>query len=638
MKAARHRPRPAVPRRLLGCAICFVLIAALLAFGSDPAAAGRYEVVQCDRANRDFSDARFERVNGGDYGFLYRCEEDEDSSALQIRPITGSPEGRYGRISWQAPDGARVVGVEVEARMRNDAGHQARLSFLDGHGEEAGRIATGRNDSAGFESFSRSLSDGGRQAFAASLVCADRDGCRQSDQAKNWIRSVELTLDDRTAPEVGAEGSLVTAGWIRGERTLGAEATDEGSGVRRLAVTVNGEQVDPSRTAPCKLIAGSNRAARLRPCPPVFSASATADTGSAPFRDGRNELRVCAYDFGSDADPVCMTRTVEVDNTAPDAAFERPSAGDPELIRATVRDSHSGVAGGSIAYRPVGGGGWRELATKLEADELRARVDSLSEPAGRYEFRVIAVDRAGNIAIDTGRRDGAPMILEFPLRPETSLRAAIDGARTTSVPYGARPRLSVTLRGPDGPVAGEPVELVERFAGGSSLEPAGRTVRTDSRGRVRVRLAAGPSRTVSVDYAGSRRWGPARGASVRVAVRAQARIAAAASHVGAGRRIAFRGAVGVRGAEVGRGKLVELQVRGGGVPRFRTVGHAFRTDERGDWRFRYRFGRFYDRPTTYRFRLKVTRERSFPYRTPAFSPVRRVTVKPRRAGTPAAQA
>ena len=68
------------------------------------AAAGRYEVVQCDRANRAFADARFDRVNGGDYGFLYRCEEDEDANALQIRPITGSPKGRFGRISWSAPE------------------------------------------------------------------------------------------------------------------------------------------------------------------------------------------------------------------------------------------------------------------------------------------------------------------------------------------------------------------------------------------------------------------------------------------------------------------------------------------------------------------------------------------------------
>ncbi len=64
--------------------------------------------------------------------------------------------------------------------------------------------------------------------------------------------------------------------------------------------------------------------------------------------------------------------------------------------------------------------------------------------------------------------------------------------------------------------------------------------------------------------------------------------------------------------------------------RYRTVGRAFRTDPQGNWRMRYRFDRFYEAPTHYRFRLKVSRERSFPYLTPAISPARRLTVLPRR--------
>lgn len=615
-------------RRIVICASCAA--AALLAgLAPDRAAAGRYEVIQCDRANREFADARFDRVNGGDYGFLQRCQEDEDGNALQIRPITGSPEGRFGRISWSAPDETRIVAVRVEARMRNDAGHQARLSFLDDRGEEAGRIATGGGDASGFETFDRSVADGGRHAFAASLQCIDRDGCRQSDQAKNWIRSVGLTLEDRRPPTVTASGTLSEPGWKRGTGTLGADAADQGSGVRRFELSVNGTSVAPSRTVPCSLIAGSARASRLRPCPAASSVSAGADTSSAPFSEGSNDLRVCASDLGSGAEPTCVTDTVQVDNVAPEAAFERPSVQDPELIRAIVSDEHSGVAGGAISYRPEGGGDWRALQTRSEGGELRARVDSLSEPAGRYAFRVVAVDRAGNIAIATRRRGGGEMLLEFPLRPRTTLRASIGGERRASASYGARPKLEATLRAPGGPVAGESVEVVERFDDGSSLVPRGRTVRTDSHGRIRIRLEPGPSRVVRIAYAGSRRWGPAAEKSVRLTVRARAGIGSVAPSFEAGHRIAFRGSVGVRGADVGRGKLVELQVRGGGVPSFRTVGHAFRTDERGNWQFRYRFGRFYERPTKYRFRLKVSRERWFPYRTPAFSPVRRVTVKPR---------
>jgi hypothetical protein len=79
-----------------------------------------------------------------------------------------------------------------------------------------------------------------------------------------------------------------------------------------------------------------------------------------------------------------------------------------------------------------------------------------------------------------------------------------------------------------------------------------------------------------------------------------------------------------------KGKLVELQARGGGVHRFRTVGRAFRTDARGNWKLRYRFDRFYVEPTRFQFRLRVTRERRWPYLTPTVSAARSMIIRPRR--------
>ena len=627
--------RPDVPRRSHAYRRRLVLAAILVSCGwlvvADPpsAAAGRYEVVQCDRSNRAFTDASFDRVNGADYGFLYRCEEDEDASSLQVRSITGTPQGRYGRISWVAPDETRIVGVDLEARMRNDAGHQARLSFLDGFGGESSRIATGTDEPSGFEPFARTLSDGGRQGFAATLICVDRDGCRTSDQARNWIRSVELTLEDRTAPKVVAGGSLAGSGWMKGSGTLGGVASDLGSGVRSLDVRVNGAPVPPSRTVPCSLIAGTQRATRLRPCPGAYAVQAEADTRAAPFREGANALRVCASDFGSGGSPGCTERTVMVDNLPPEVAFEVRDREDPELIRVDAADATSGLAGGSIAYRPASGGPWHELDTAVEGDVMTARVDSREERPGRYAFRAVAVDRAGNVGIGTTRRDGSEVIVEFPLREDTRLEASIGGARRAVAGYRDRPRLDVVLRGEDGPVVGQEVEVFETFATGSTSRSTGRTLRTDSRGRVALRLGSGPSRGVRVAFEGSRRYGSSSSKRVRLRVRGTASMSAPSRRVRAGRRLLLRGAVGVRGADIGAGKLVEVQVRGGGVGRFRTIGHAFRTHPRGRWSFRYRFDRFYERPTRYRFRLKVSRDAGFPYLTPVFSRTRTVTVLPR---------
>lgn len=608
------------------------LLALLGAWLSPPsAAAGTYEVVQCDRSNRDFFDASFDRVNGGDYGFLYRCEEDEDASSLQIRPITGAPKGRYGRISWPAPEGARISGVDVEARLRDDAGHEASLSFIGDGGSVAGTIASGRDAATGFQRFHRELGDGGRAAFAASLECVAGGGCQASDQAKAWVRSVHLTVSDRRPPSVVPGGSLSAAGWHRGSGNLGATASDQGSGVRRLELSVNGRSVPPTRTVPCDVIPGSAKVRRMRPCPPAYSVEAAADTAAPPFVDGPNALRVCAYDYGSGAEPGCSSRTVYVDNSPPVLAFAgRQDREDPELIRAAVSDPHSGLAGWSISYRPRSGGAWRDLGTRLVGGELQARVDSSAERPGAYVFRAIAADRAGNLAMSTSRADGSDMVLDFPLRERTRIRASVAGMSRAEVAYGSRPRFEAVVRDASGdPVDGAAVEVVERFAAGSALEPVGRTLTTDGHGRVRARLLRGPSRTVVVRWDGSRRYLGAESAPVDVDVRGRARIGAVPRNVRAGRRIVFKGSIGALGAALPKGKLVELQVRGSGIRRFRTVGHAFRTDRRGHWRMRYRFDRFYAEPARFRFRLRVPRERRWPYAAPTFSRPRGLTVRPR---------
>ena len=250
--------RVPVPRRRGRAAFALGFgVVLLLALTPAPARAGRYTVAQCDRSNRAYPDAAFERIFGGDYAFAFRCEEDEDESSLQIHPLSGSPVNRFGRISWAAPPGARIVGVGVEARMRNDAGHQARLSFLDGAGVEVGRLATGSDSPGGFEPFARQFSDGGRERFAASLGCVRDDGCRASDQARNWVRSVRLTIDDRVPPSVSAAGSLTSPGWHRGSADLYVGAVDLGAGVQAVDVRVNATSVPPSQAFGCATIAGT---------------------------------------------------------------------------------------------------------------------------------------------------------------------------------------------------------------------------------------------------------------------------------------------------------------------------------------------------------------------------------------------
>jgi len=623
---------PQARRRRLHLAVALVAVAVLAMLLAPSAQAGRYAVAQCDRTNRAFADANFERQYGGDYGFAFRCEEDEDGNALQIHAITGAPNDRFGRISWSAPPGARIVGVSAEARLRNDAGNQARLSFLDGAGNEVGRIATGSDSPGSFVSYSRQLSDGGRERFAASLGCVQRDGCRYSDQARAWIRSVQLTIEDSTPPGIFQSGSLLDGGWQRGVRSYYGGASDAGAGIQGLYAVVNGTGVQPSVAPSCAVIAGTGFVSRTQPCPPLAVGGGSLDTAAAPFVNGDNRISLCAFDYAGAGAPSCSHTTVKVDNAPPEVAFsaaEDPE--DPERITAPVADRHSGLASGSIAYRPLEGGAWRELPTELSAGNLVARVDSFSEPAGRYLFRAGATDAVGNAATSTARADGSQMILTFPLRTATAIEATVDGDPTARVRYGEQPMVEATLRDATGAaLANQPLDVVEVYAPGSSLRPVGRTVSTDARGRISVRLPAGPSRSVSVSFAGTRRYLAAAPRGLELTVDGYARLGAIPRRVTAGRKVLFRGTVGTLGAELASGKLVELQVKGGGIRRFRTIRQAFRTDPRGRWSLRYGFDRFYKRPTRFRFRLKVSREAGWPYLAPSVSRSRSLQVVPRK--------
>lgn len=618
--------------QLLGvaCVLSIVLIA--LALAPERASAGRYTVVQCDRSNRSYTDAIFERRNSGDYAFGFRCNEDEDASSLQIHPITGAPSDRWGRISWAAPAGTKIVGVSAEARMRNDSGQQARLSFLDPAGNEVGRIATGSDSPGGFLRYERQLTDGGRDRFAASLNCVNANPCRMTDQARTWIRSVKLTLSDNSPPGAALAGSLAAGGWQRGSGSIQAYGLDFGSGVRRLDVSVNGRGVPPSQSFECALIAGSSVATRTNPCPGYTPLSATLDTRTPPFANGANRILACAHDLSGGAG--CAEISVAVDNAPPELAFANSrDPEEPELIRAPVADRHSGLAStsGAIAYRPLAGGAWRELPTRLVGGELQAVVDSGSEPPGRYLFRAGAADVVGNSTTTSARADGSQMVLAFPLRQATRLEASIEGDDAAVVDYGRTPSLEGVLLAADGsPLPSHAVEVMETFAPGSSLEPVGRTIATDARGRFSLQLSRGPSRSVAVTYAGTRRYLAASPQALDLQVRGTATLALLRKRVNAGRKALFHGSVGSYGAAISEGKLVELQVKGGGIRRYRTVRQAFRTDPRGNWSLRYGFDRFYERPTRFRFRLKVSREGGWPYLSPSVSRSRTLTVIPRK--------
>ena len=394
-------------------------------------------------------------------------------------------------------------------------------------------------------------------------------------------------------------------------------------------MTVNG-RLRARRHGACDRVAGTSHAARFQPCQREVFLNDAPNTARAPFHDGQNRVSVCAVDFAGNR--TCQTRAVKVDNTPPALAFTNSqNPDDPELIRARVSDSTSGVGFGRVFYRRVGQGAWRPLDTRLVSGRLQARIDSTIDPPGNYEFMAQARDLAGNVVRTTIRANGQPMILAFPLKSAVKLSAhlAPGGASRITIGYGDQSKVSGRLVDASGePLAHQELTVIERFPDGALINRRVRSVETDADGLWGERLPAGPSRTVTARFDGSPRYLPDSARAGELRVRTRVTFHLSRRHVPEGRRVVFRGRIAHRAARIpAGGKLIELQVRDGS--RWETVRQAFYTRANGRYRLPYRFARFYTSDVAYRFRLKVLRERGWPYKAPVKSRSRKLVVKAR---------
>jgi hypothetical protein len=328
------------------------------------------------------------------------------------------------------------------------------------------------------------------------------------------------------------------------------------------------------------------------------------------------------------ADRAPRTASVKIDRTPPSIAFanaEDPR--DPELLRVRIADRLAGPdpSRGSIGMRQAGSGDrFQALPTAPGGGgELRARWDSDTFPAGNYEFRAIGYDAAGNVAATTRRLNGGSMVLSNPLKATTTLRAGFrrHGSRRT-VPYGRRVLLSGRLvTGRSSSLDGAPVRVVERFD--ASVHPTVRTstVITAPNGTFSIRTNPGPSRTIAISFEGSPTLARSTAHTLELGVRSRVRLWASAgvATVG-GAPLIFRGQLVAAPTEIpAGGKSIELQFRLPGLPwaEFRTV----QTDDRGRFRYAYRFSDDDSRGARFQFRAYAAAQEDWPYEPGGSRPV-----------------
>jgi hypothetical protein len=322
--------------------------------------------------------------------------------------------------------------------------------------------------------------------------------------------------------------------------------------------------------------------------------------------------------------------TLRYDPQPATLGFEPQLATDPTLVGVSVTDDVSGLAGGAIEISPAGSGTWQTLPTEQTDSRLVARIDDATLPAGAYQLRARAVDRAGNEASTDRRLDGQPTAVTLPLRIGSTMRAGFERVRVvrrTVRRHGKRRvvRRQVTVvepsarvrPGAEAQVAGRLVDrdgqgiagAEVRVLSSSSVSPEQvvAMLQTGTDGRFRYTVTGGTSRALRFAFPGSPLVLPAE-RTVSLTVPALTSLRVNRKRVLNGQAVAFHGRLKTQPAPPG-GKLVELQARLS--DRWQTF-RTSRTDATGRWAIRYRFKRTRG-VQRFRFRARLPREASYPF-------------------------
>ncbi|HEU5105026.1 MAG TPA: hypothetical protein VFU11_04235, partial [Solirubrobacterales bacterium] len=334
---------------------------------------------------------------------------------------------------------------------------------------------------------------------------------------------------------------------------------------------------------------------------------------------------------GNEAPGSAVTVPLRFDDVSPELAFSGENG--EGQVKAEVTDAHSGPASGQILYRRVDSERWIELPTKLAstgsgAANLTAPMPELG--FGTYVFRAEAADAAGNTGATSLRADGTQMAVRrvpppHVARGKSRLFARLRGGHgrgdSLTVPFGAPALLSGRLTRADGAgLGGRELRVVSRPSRGALLPLAVETVRTGEEGGFELRLPAGPSRRVTIAFAGDDELESARRPGLELRVRSGVSLRAAPQSLRTGQAVVLSGKVKSRGAPIlRRGKLVAIQYLEEATHRWRPV-LVTRSDHHGRFRAHYRF-RYVSGRASIRLRATALAEERWPYAPGSSAPV-----------------
>lgn len=465
------------------------LMALLVPLAALPAAAsaGSYLVAQCSAGlYRPSPDAVFGRSTTH-YISNQNCNEGQPGLQIDHTLLgeTGTLPDRYGRWAWRAPAGTYLTGGNIYAHLRNDDSNVASLTVTADSGP-AHPFAVGTADGL-TGPFSIPL--GNWRSFVASLSCnAPGDNrCGAGPGAQVAIKQVRLQLTDASPPALTSGGTMLAGGELRGPQSVEVAGTDQGAGIHRAEIDVNGIPV-VNDVSPCNPLPGGF-SSRLRPCDSTLTKTYSVDTAVPPFRNGENAVRVCVFDYAQAgvANSDCDSHTVLINNLCPGsdvgggrsvtASFD----GNRRQLRRARYGSRAKISGAVTdgSGHPVPGATvCVQVRTRLTGAPYHLLGTAKTNSTGQWSY---TVPRGSSRQIRAGYRDASYETgTELSLLVQT--RATFHLSRNQT-----RAGRKISFRGRiPGPTPGRRVVVIHGTVPGAGRQFLIRRARTNGLGRFRV--------------------------------------------------------------------------------------------------------------------------------------------------------
>ncbi|CAN5512472.1 hypothetical protein BH20ACT15_BH20ACT15_03600 [soil metagenome] len=344
-------------RRLGRSVLAIVLAVGVVGASATTAHAGTYAVNECLLTGSASAPDAVYTTNGS----LAFTPTNSCSDPFQGLAIGTAGIGYTGPLhaAWTiyAPPGAFLNTAQLQRNSRAGGTYAPIVSVCT-----AGGSCNGYSNNTGGDWAGTQFGPGGWAYLSVFIGCGSST-CNAGGYI--YVREIVLTVNDVTAPVIGSlGGSLVAGGAKSGVETLTVGAADQGGGVRRLAVKVNGTQI-ASRVLGCAFDS-NGVASRVRPCGSAQE-SFNVNTETAAWSEGANTLEVCVDDYAAGAPPNqrCAARTVVIDNSCPSSAGAAQASSlvaglqkqGPTRQTVTVPSTRGATVRGALASAaaPVGG-------------------------------------------------------------------------------------------------------------------------------------------------------------------------------------------------------------------------------------------------------------------------------------------